>query len=100
LNSSDGQAEEAENRSGSGSSLDRRVIDMAANTGELLTPLSYHTIARVEDRLYIPAEFVPLFEDKGWRRWGRLGGRTLIEAVGVLVDKARTTQRRRVSNGE
>ena len=47
---------------------DRWVIDLSSNTGVLLKPTDYHTINNLEDRLYIPAEYVPLFENKGWQR--------------------------------
>lgn len=46
----------------------RWVIDMSSNDGALLDPTNYHTIDNIEDRLYIPGEYVPLFENKGWQR--------------------------------
>jgi hypothetical protein len=36
----------------------------------LLRPQSYFKIARPEDRLFVPAEFVPLFAARGWRLEG------------------------------
>jgi hypothetical protein len=41
---------------------------MSSNDGALLDPTNYHTIDNIEDRLYIPGEYVPLFENKGWQR--------------------------------
>ena len=35
-----------------------------------LPPDRYYTIRNPEDRLFIPAEYVPLFEARGWRRNG------------------------------
>lgn len=46
----------------------RWVIDLSRNDDVLLPPQSYYTIPQPEDRLFIPAEFVPLFIEKGWRR--------------------------------
>jgi hypothetical protein len=46
----------------------RWVIDMSSNDSALLDPTNYHTIDNIEDRLYIPGEYVPLFENKGWQR--------------------------------
>jgi endonuclease YncB( thermonuclease family) len=47
---------------------DRWVIDLSSDDGVLLAPTAYHTIEHIEDRLYIPVEYVPLFENKGWQR--------------------------------
>jgi endonuclease YncB( thermonuclease family) len=47
---------------------DRPVIDMASNDGVILDATDYPTIEKIEDRLYIPAEYVPLFENHGWQR--------------------------------
>jgi hypothetical protein len=46
---------------------DRWVIDMGATTGQLLAPHRYIEIPRVEDRLFINEEHVPLFVDDGWQ---------------------------------
>ncbi len=47
----------------------RWVIDLSNSaTTNLLQPVNYHTIANVEDRLYVPEEYVPLFVESGWRR--------------------------------
>jgi hypothetical protein len=45
---------------------DRWVLDLSANTGRLLKPERYFEIPNSEDRLFVPAEFVPLFVSKGW----------------------------------
>jgi hypothetical protein len=47
---------------------ERSVIDLGGNGGNsILKPESYFTIANVEDRLFIPREFVPLFLLNGWQ---------------------------------
>lgn len=46
---------------------DRWVIDLGVDSDALLKPQSYHTIARVEDRLFVPAEYLPLFKEAGWK---------------------------------
>jgi hypothetical protein len=47
----------------------RRLIDLSqANTNTLLHPVNYHKISNLEDRLFIPEEYVPLFVEKGWQR--------------------------------
>ncbi len=45
---------------------DRWVIDMSKDDGKLLRPVDYHAIPHEEDRLFIPSEYVSLFELKGW----------------------------------
>lgn len=47
----------------------RWVIDLAADEDDarLLRPDRYFRIPNVEDRLYIPNEYVPLFREKEWR---------------------------------
>lgn len=50
----------------------RWVIDLTRDDDRLLPPQKYYRIAFPEDRLYVPSEYVPLFEHKGWRR-GRRG---------------------------
>jgi endonuclease YncB( thermonuclease family) len=47
---------------------DRWVIDLSSNAPTLLKPQNYHTVANVEDRLFVPADFVPLFEQAGWQK--------------------------------
>ena len=46
---------------------ERWVIDVAARDDRLLAPQLYTRIDRPEDRLFVGAEFVPLFESRGWR---------------------------------
>jgi hypothetical protein len=46
----------------------RWVIDLSSDSDQLLPPQRYIEIARPEDRLFVPAEYVPLFEQRGWRR--------------------------------
>lgn len=53
-------------RSGS-SGPDRFVIDLGPGNGNtILRPEKYYTVANVEDRLFIPKEYVPLFLQNGW----------------------------------
>jgi hypothetical protein len=47
---------------------ERWVIDLSTRDGALLLPTAYHTIEKPENRLFVPAEFVPLFEYAGWQR--------------------------------
>jgi len=46
---------------------DRWVIDLGSVAPVLLKPQSYHTVAKVEDRLFVPADYVPLFQRAGWQ---------------------------------
>jgi endonuclease YncB( thermonuclease family) len=46
---------------------DRWVIDLSQNGTQLLPPQQYCTIPNIEDRLYIPDEYVPLFRAAGWQ---------------------------------
>lgn len=47
----------------------RWVIDMGdAATTTLVRPTNYHTIQNIEDRLFVPAEYVALFVEAGWQR--------------------------------
>jgi endonuclease YncB( thermonuclease family) len=46
----------------------RWVIDLSSDSDVLLPPQRYFEIARPEDRLYVPPEFVPLFVERGWKR--------------------------------
>jgi hypothetical protein len=47
---------------------DRWVIDLSADDDRLHPPQSYIAIPNAEDRLFLPAEYVPLFVENGWRR--------------------------------
>jgi len=47
---------------------DRWVIDLSKNDNVLIKPQEYCTIPNVEDRLFIPEEYVPLFVERGWQR--------------------------------
>jgi len=47
--------------------LDRWVLDLGRNDQHLLPPQAYHTITHAEDRLLIPAEYVPLWQHHGWQ---------------------------------
>jgi hypothetical protein len=46
----------------------RWVIDLSdPHTDRLVKPVDYHTIPDIENRLFIPAAYVPLFAEKGWQ---------------------------------
>jgi endonuclease YncB( thermonuclease family) len=47
---------------------ERWVIDLSRDDDVLIRPQDYHRIPHVEDRLFIPPEYVPLFVEAGWRR--------------------------------
>ncbi|WDT74955.1 MAG: hypothetical protein MPW16_17030 [Candidatus Manganitrophus sp.] len=47
---------------------DRWVIDLSKSDNTLIRPQNYYTVPNMEDRLFIPAEFVPLFVEAGWQR--------------------------------
>lgn len=47
---------------------DRWVIDLSRGDDVLVPPQWYFEIANPEDRLFVPAEYVPLFVERGWRR--------------------------------
>lgn len=47
---------------------DRWVIDLGKSNGILINPQEYYTVPNIEDRLFIPGEYVPLFVEKGWKR--------------------------------
>jgi endonuclease YncB( thermonuclease family) len=49
---------------------DRWVIDLTSDAGVLLLPQSYHKVPHLEDRLYVPPEFVALFVQVGWTTEG------------------------------
>ena len=46
---------------------DRWVIDLGAGDDVIHRPQEYPSIAEPENRLFVPAEYVPLFESKGWQ---------------------------------
>jgi endonuclease YncB( thermonuclease family) len=46
----------------------RWVIDLTTTSNVLRKPINYHLIANPEDRLFVPAEYVPLFVEHGWQR--------------------------------
>lgn len=46
----------------------RWVINLSKNNKILVKPQEYYTIPNVEDRLFIPQEYVPLFVEAGWQR--------------------------------
>ncbi|MFY9580178.1 MAG: hypothetical protein WAQ33_12745 [Gaiellaceae bacterium] len=45
---------------------DRWVLDLSSDAGVLLAPQSYYKVPHLEDRLFVPPEFVALFERVGW----------------------------------
>jgi glyoxylase-like metal-dependent hydrolase (beta-lactamase superfamily II) len=47
---------------------DRWLIDLSGEGDTLIPPQSYPSVPLPEDRLFIPAEFVPLWVEKGWQR--------------------------------
>ena len=55
---------------GRGEAPSRAVIDLSRNDDVILRPQSYCAIPHPEDRLFGPAEFVPLFAARGWRLEG------------------------------
>jgi hypothetical protein len=50
------------------SAPNRWVIDLSKSNNQLLPPQDYYRVEHTEDRLFIPAEFVPLFVEAGWKR--------------------------------
>ena len=48
----------------------RAVIDLSRDDDIILRPQSYFRIPNPEDRLFIPAPFIPLFVSRGWRLEG------------------------------
>jgi endonuclease YncB( thermonuclease family) len=46
---------------------ERWVIDQSKNDRQLIPPQDYYTVPLPEDRLFVPAEFVPLLVHQGWR---------------------------------
>jgi hypothetical protein len=55
---------------GRGEAPNRAVIDLSKDDDVMLRPQSYFRIPNPEDRLFVPAEFVPLFAARGWRLEG------------------------------
>jgi hypothetical protein len=47
---------------------ERWVINLGRNNDTLIAPQAYFQVAAPEDRLFIPAEYVPLFAEKGWHQ--------------------------------
>ena len=45
----------------------RYVIDLTSDSNHLIHPGNYFSIPHPEDRLWIPAVYVPLFEKAGWK---------------------------------
>jgi hypothetical protein len=52
------------------SAPNRAVIDLSVKTDVLLHPQSYWKVPNPEDRLYVPAEFIPAFAARGWKLEG------------------------------
>ena len=46
----------------------RWVIDLSKNDTTILKPQNYYTVPNIEDRLFVPEEYVPLFVEKGWNK--------------------------------
>ena len=47
---------------------DRWLVDLSSDAEVLLRPQAYPDVALPEDRLFVPAEYVPLWESHGWKR--------------------------------
>jgi hypothetical protein len=48
---------------------DRWLIDLSdVTTNTLLKPENYCQVPNIEDRLFVPSEYVPLFIEQGWQR--------------------------------
>lgn len=47
---------------------DRWLVDLSSDADVLLPPQAYPEISLPEDRLFIPAECVPLWGERGWKR--------------------------------
>ncbi|MEQ9408769.1 MAG: hypothetical protein RIK87_13625 [Fuerstiella sp.] len=45
----------------------RYVIDLTSESDRLIQPQHYFTVPHPEDRLWIPAAYVPLFKESGWK---------------------------------
>ena len=48
--------------------LDRWLIDLTRSSDTVIPPQSDPSVPLPEDRLFMPAEYVPLWVEKGWRR--------------------------------
>ena len=46
----------------------RWVIDLSKNDDILIDPQEYYRNKNIEDRLFIPEEFVSLFTEAGWEK--------------------------------
>jgi endonuclease YncB( thermonuclease family) len=46
---------------------DRWLVDLGSDSDTLVAPQRYPSVPLPEDRLFIPAEYVPLWVEKGWR---------------------------------
>ncbi len=47
---------------------DRWVIDLSKSDDLLIHPQAYYDVTNLEDRLFIPEEFIPLFLERGWHK--------------------------------
>jgi endonuclease YncB( thermonuclease family) len=47
---------------------ERWVIDLSKNDDRLIPPQQYHTVPNIEDRLFIPSDYLPLFVEAGWKK--------------------------------
>jgi hypothetical protein len=47
---------------------DRWVIDLSKDDNLLIRPEKYYAVANMEDRLFIPEEYGPLFMQAGWKK--------------------------------
>jgi len=47
---------------------DRWLVDLGGDGGTLIPPQCYPRVPLPEDRLFIPAEYVPLWVERGWQR--------------------------------
>ena len=47
---------------------DRWLVDLGGDGGNLIPPQCYPRVPLPEDRLFIPAEYVPLWVERGWQR--------------------------------
>lgn len=45
----------------------RHVIDLTSESNQLIPPDQYFKVPHAEDRLWIPSQYVPLFEKAGWQ---------------------------------
>ncbi len=45
----------------------RYVIDLRSDSDRMIHPHDYPTVPNTEDRLWLPSEYVPLFEKAGWK---------------------------------